>query len=615
MICGALFNNPAGLGSMTGLDARLLRGGWNHSFHQVRVGKFTGGYFTHPGLPYSRKDIYYSDKVNDIVVLMYGSVYNRAELKEYFNRSDMPDPEGVAMMFLKEHEQFAAKLNGDFALFIYRPLRDEAYLFRDHVGIKPLAWTKRNDSLLFSSDAVGLGSFYSRGRVTEPEYILGWFKYIDYRKCPERQIHKLLPGHYLKIDGAGTELASYWAPGSIRTDKKLSYGDMMSDLGFLLRDSVKIRCDARFNAGSHVSGGIDSGIVASLARSHYKHQNEFYGFSWSPAITDGKKIGNDERELVDLTCRIAGIKTVYSDMDENVFIRTIRAFYNNQGYFEEHRTLEQAAGLNVNLLFSGWGGDEFISTGDRAIEIDLLRRLKLASFFRRNPVRPLRKFLRNQLEFVIRPLLGILGRSIRRSFSDDSRYLKRSFKKSDRRAIKNFYFHKSRRQLHLRYLEFYHLQERCESWAVNGFRHGVEYRYPLLDRRIIEYIMKIPTELLCQANQSRPLMRELGKGLVPEEVRLNSLKRDPAHSAYISRLFREAGNVLVHNAESWKKEPELSFVDYRLLEEDIQRLRAEPDEAGERVLYRFLVYLEAINSFCTGYAEQPERETCKSQLL
>ena len=48
----------------------------------------------------------------------------------------------------------------------------------------------------------------------------------------------------------------------------------------------------------------------------------------------------------------------------------------------------------VSTWFSAaGGGDEFVSTGDRGIELDLLRRLKLRTFFRRNPVSPFRRFL------------------------------------------------------------------------------------------------------------------------------------------------------------------------------------------------------------------------------
>ena len=154
--------------------------------------------------------------------------------------------------------------------------------------------------------------------------------------------------------------------------------------------------------------------------------------------------------------------------------------------------------MGVNLLFSGWGGDEFISTGHSGIDLDLLRGFRFRTFFRRNPVSEPRKFIRRFLFYVLYPALHILDPRAARSFSRDARYIKKDFKRSDREAISSFYFHRSRRGMHLNVFRFYNLPERCESWHVMGFRKGVEYRYPLLDRRIIEYMLKVPSELLCR---------------------------------------------------------------------------------------------------------------------
>ena len=379
---------------------------------------------------------------------------------------------------------------------------------------------------------------------------------------------------------------------------------MISELGFLLNDAVRIRCSERYNAGAHVSSGIDSGVVASLARPYYKDQNNFYGFSWSPATSEDKYIRPDERELVMSICEASGINPLFSDINPERFIGSVKSFYQNQGYFEEHLALEQAEEMNVNLLFSGWGGDEFISTGDRALEIDLLRELKLSSFFRRNPLFPIKKFIKYQIDFTLNPVLGILGKEIRRSFRNDARHIISPFKKSDPVAIRTYYFHTSRRQLHLRYLRFYHLQERCESWAVNGFRHGVEYRYPLLDKRIIEYMLKVPSELLAGINQSRPVIRELAKGLVPENVRQNLSKKDRVHSSHLQSLFRFAGEAFMNEVPAWKSEPGMNFVDFKLLDADIKKYRNDPESKDRKILFRSLVYLKSIQSFCQEYSDQ-----------
>jgi len=236
--------------------------------------------------------------------------------------------------------------------------------------------------------------------------------------------------------------------------------------------------------------------------------------------------------------------------------------------------------------------------------MDLLRGFQMRAFFRRNPVRHFRKFVKNQLFYVIYPALGILDPSILKSFRDDARYIKKPFRRSDRKAIRNFYFHTSRHQLHLRLLKFYHLQERCESWMINGYRKGIEYRFPLLDKRIIEYMLKVPSILLCKTDYFRPLLREISEGNIPEVIRLHWQKSDPVYQAFNSELFSTSAKLFLDEVHEWKTVPELHFVDFELLTQDIEKYRKSPESVNDRVLFRALVYIKAIYEFTRTYRKK-----------
>jgi asparagine synthase (glutamine-hydrolysing) len=571
-------------------------------FRQVKHSNFTGGYYLHPRLPNTSSDFYYYDEVNDLLILLSGSIYNNKELSLVSNiTTRVPDPELIAILFLREGPGFVKKLNGDFALFIGQPAKKQAYLFRDHVGIRPLVWTADKQTLLFSSDIVGLCRVFSDRQNIASDYLLGYFKFIDNRKTPDKRVKKLLPGHYLDFSEYGIMIKKYWEPERIRIDKTLSHDQMLTDLKTILWDAVRIRCDNRFKAGAHVSSGLDSGIISTLARKHYANQDEFYGFSWSPGDFVPVNVKYDERDIVLKSCEKTNIKPLFSGMRGTDFQRIVSSYYNNHGFFSEDKTVEQAVDVNTNLIFSGWGGDEFISTGDRGIEQDLLLGLKFRTFFRRNPVNQPKKFVKNLLLFVFFPALGILDGNTINSFRDDARYIKKRYKQSDRNALRNFYFHITRHQLHLRMLRFYHIQERCESWAINGHRKGVEYRYPLLDRRIIEYMLKIPSELLCKTDHFRPLLREISEGVLPDEVRWNWNKNDPVYWAYMDELFKEAALQFMEEVNEWKADPDLHFIDFDLLTKDIIKYNDHPDKTDTKVLFRSLVYIKAILEFCRTY--------------
>jgi len=577
-------------------------------FHPVTLGEFSGGWYCHPDLPYCEEDAWHHDTDNDIAVLLSGTVYNRQELTgdDEIKKSEK-DPVLIARLFLEHGPVFAADLNGDFSIFIYRPLRHEAFLFRDHLGIMPLGYTVADGMLHFSGDIAGLAREFCRDEPVDSELLLSYFKYTDNRKTPCGAVKKFPPGHYMHCTGGGSALNKYWDPEAVRTDRSLTREGMLNGLDFLLRDAVRIRCDSRFTAGAHVSSGIDSGVVAALARKEYGDQEQFHGFSWSPSRFDAPEGSLDERSLVKATCAVSGIEPHFSQLSLKAYLRYLSRSWHNGGYFIEDETSDMAAELGVNLLFTGWGGDEFISTGHSGIDLDLLRRLKLRLYFRRNPPGRPRQFIRRLLFYVICPSLHILHPGSAGGFRRDAKYIVRHFAVSDRGAIRNFYFHGSRRRMHLNIFRFYNIPERCESWYMLGLRKGVEYRYPLLDRRIVEFMLKVPSELLCAGGLPRPVLRELGSGLLPDEVRLNEDKSDPVFWAHMGSLFREAAVCLMDEAEGWKDNRDMKFVDFSLLLDDIARFRSGETVPDENVLFKTIVWLKAIHEYTSRYREEDGR--------
>lgn len=157
--------------------------------------------------------------------------------------------------------------------------------------------------------------------------------------------------------------------------------------------------------------------------------------------------------------------------------------------------------------------------------------------------------------------------------------------------------------MHLRMLQFFHLQRRCENWMVTGYRHGVEYRYPLLDRRIIEYMLKVPSEILCRTNAFRPLLRELGKDILTEEIRLNISKTDPVSWSYTRDLFRTAALSYMGELGEWKANPDLGFLDFGLLARDIEKYNESGDLADDMTFFKALVTIKAVHEFTKRYQE------------
>jgi len=570
--------------------------------NNVHAGALHGCFLLNPRLPYRTSDCYFTDQGRDISVMMSGSVYNRTSLSiEAALKPKATDPELVAELFLMSGPGFVKDVNGDFAILITRPKERVAYLFRDQLGIIPLAFSTDHKKLHFSTDDILLSMLLEDNRGPDPDYLTKYFRFPDYRRAPGRLVRKLMPGHWLRFDENGYELHKYWEPEKVKPEKSLRYDTMLSDLGEILKDSVNIRCDSRFTAGAHVSGGLDSGVVAVLARRGFSGQKQFCGFSLSPHDFKPGQVSFDERESVNKLCDGHDVTPVFSRLTSDDLLRFTEEFRFNQGYFADEELLARARSLKVNLLFSGWGGDEFISTGSRSIDTDLFLGLRWRTFFRRHPFSRPRRLLRALSYGVLLPILRIKGRTISESLAMDAMYLRKEYRKGDREAIKAYFLQSSRRRHHLGMLSSYHLQDRCEAWYTAGWRMGVVYRYPLLDKRIIEYMLKVPSDLLCFTGEYRPLLRSLGIELLTEEIRINRSKEDPVFGEFIGNIFVEAGQSVVSEIVQWKENPDLRFIDFELIEKDIEKHSLKSGRVDGVNLFRTIVRIRSLHHFTMQY--------------
>ena len=96
------------------------------------------------------------------------------------------------------------------------------------------------------------------------------------------------------------------------------------------------------------------------------------------------------------------------------------------------------------------------------------------------------------------------------------------------------------RCIRLSLLQQGHLSARMERWAASGARHGLEYRYPLLDRRVLEFALGLPPGQFRRGRWNRWLMRHaLAGAVLPPEVCWNPSKDDPARSEPLQEAMGE----------------------------------------------------------------------------
>ncbi|MCP4963490.1 MAG: hypothetical protein GY925_30010, partial [Actinomycetia bacterium] len=85
-----------------------------------------------------------------------------------------------------------------------------------------------------------------------------------------------------------------------------------------------------------------------------------------------------------------------------------------------------------------------------------------------------------------------------------------------------------------------HLGIRGADWGREAAHHGIRYRYPLLDKRIVEFSLGVPTQMLLnRGGRRRWILASALEGMVPDAVRFG-VKQEDALSELRQRARRES---------------------------------------------------------------------------
>lgn len=572
-------------------------------------GAFHGISLTNPRLPQIPGELFYRDEKNGLLVMIDGYIYNLPEIAQKLALNSHPHSPAalVAMAFTAWGNNFTNHLNGDFAICICREREQEALFYRDHLGIRPLAVALKGPVAYFATDMIGLSRALFNKEKIDPAFLLNMFLRAehDFTLLPHKGLSSVKPGHYLRVTPQQQEQIPYWFPHEIQADNTLTWPVVREELGHLLKDAVTVRTDLRFTASAHLSGGLDSTIVAALARQEYAGQKSFYGYSWAPGFESLPELKHDERLLVEETCRQHNITPVYANFSTGDYEAFTSDWRNPSEMVFERRITDAAVAQGVNLIFSGWGGDEFISISDRGIDADLIRSLDWKSLLKKyTPWRP-RKFLA-ELHFAFQIISARYSSTSFKSEKAVYPYIRKALG-SNRIPRRERFSHRSRRDVHLQLIRTTHIAARTADWYVNGQRHGIEYRYPLLDKRIVEYMLNVPSRCLVSGNRDRIILRELGKGMVPPGVLKRTSKDDLAITQTFRPVARDAKLRFAEELESFLRNPDLGFVDADRLRKELPEILAGADsEKGNRRLAIFY-YLKKAHEFIRGYYETHAR--------
>src|SRR5689334_14993757 len=177
------------------------------------------------------------------------------------------DTETLLCLYQQYGPEFLTKLDGMFALAIWDAPRRRLLLARDRLGIKPLFYYHDRDHVVFASELkslladrsvpsdlsdVALADFLHLMSIPDPETIF-------------RGVRKLLPGHYLLVEGRRVREERYWDVPMVEPPRAIGLEAASHEFEAVFQQAVTSHLLADVPVGAFLSGGIDSSAVVAMA--------------------------------------------------------------------------------------------------------------------------------------------------------------------------------------------------------------------------------------------------------------------------------------------------------------------------------------------------------------
>ncbi len=213
---------------------------------------------------------------HSIWISFNGEIFNHVELRRDLEARGhrfitSTDTEVIVHAYEEWGTDSWTKLNGQFAFALWDGRSRALWLVRDRLGILPLHFTRVGDHILFASEAKAL---FASGRVT-PRFDGARLAQVftQWTVAPQGSVfagvHMVPAASALRI---GPDLTiteeRYWQP-DLSGDPALaglSLHEASEALNDRLLDAVRLRLRADVPVGVYISGGLDSAVIAALAR-------------------------------------------------------------------------------------------------------------------------------------------------------------------------------------------------------------------------------------------------------------------------------------------------------------------------------------------------------------
>ena len=436
----------------------------------------------------------------------------------------------ILRAYLHFGEACTTHLYGDFSFAIYDVLEKRLFCARDQMGARPFYYYVDQHQFAFSSS---LALFHKLDGITvrpcmewASKFLVGHLS-MDFTKSAYQHIFKLPPAHQVSITSTTVTLKRYYA---FHTNKiQLASSDAYVEYYRAhLDEAIKCRAAVSHPLGSELSGGIDSSTVTAYALKHYQRPlNEFHTFGFAYFEHEPKHILSINQHfripMSYICCNISLFEN-----EPHRALQALGAPVEHGNALSHEIFYDLAAKHQVRTLLSGFGGDEFVSSIHGNIYLhELLKNKQILTLYQNLSGNAFTRACRfAKLIYTTGGKAGIKNKVMPSAFA--SRWPSTIL---NERLIKTYglkALHEARGQFDNGYhdLDQFTLENRwapyvstrMENCLLMAATYGVEYRWPLLDARLIQCFLSIPSCEKYHRGTGRYLHKRAIAPIVPKSI-------------------------------------------------------------------------------------------------
>ena len=487
---------------------------------------------------------------NGCTIVFNGEIYNYIELREELkikghSFETSSDTEVILHMYAEHGKSFVNLLNGMFAFIIYDRNENEIFIARDHFGIKPLYYYSDDEIIAFASEIKALLAHPSIKAESDPDNLYEYltFQFIMGSGTMFKNIFKILPGHYTSIDLKNWEIkeTKYWEP-DFNIDHYHTEEYFVVELDKILRKTIYQQLRSDVPIGTYLSGGIDSSLVTIMAAQLLNSPIK----SFSGAFNEGPEF--NELQYAHFAAKKANAELFEVFPTEQEFIDLLpKLIYHldepvaGPGLFPQY-IVSRLASQHVKVILGGQGGDEIFGGYTRYLVAYLEQALKgsiyetneedehivsLESILPNLPslkqyVPMMKSFLKqgafddmDRRYFRLIDRMGSTAEFFEPDFLNDCRHeaIFKKFSVNFNNPGTKSYFNKMTHFDMLGSLPGLLQVEDRVSMSVS-----IESRVPLLDRRIVDLISRMPAGMKFKGGEMKYLLKKTIKDIMPPEI-------------------------------------------------------------------------------------------------